>query len=132
MGMLKVNQAAEVKAGFETVKAGTYRLRIKEVTDRNPEKNDLRMVFEFTQPSAELLGLSGEPLKGQAGSLFDYVMLDNDKQWKLRMLTEACGLPWGDFDPVVDLPGREVEAVVKTELYEGEQRNKIARYVVRK
>lgn len=129
MALLKVNKDAEVKAGFETVKAGTYRMRIKEVTDRNPEKNDLRIVLEHTAPASELCGLSGEPLKGQAGSLFDYIMLDNDKQWKLRMLTEACGLPWGDFDPVEDLVGRELDVVVKTELYEGEQRNKVARYV---
>lgn len=130
MAMLNVNPEAEVKTGFSTVKPGTYVIRIKEITDRNPEKNDLKVVFEFVQPAAELVGLDNLPLKGNAGSLFDYVMLDSDKQWKLRQLTEACGLPWQAFDPLLEFPGKEVSAVVKTEAYEGEIRNKISRYVV--
>jgi len=131
MALLNVNPNAEVKAGFETVKAGTYRVRIKEVEDRNPEKNGLQVTMEYSDPTT-LLGLTGEPLKGQAGSLFDYIMLAQDKQWKLRMITEACGLPWTNFDPVVDFPGRELDVVVKLEEYEGEQRNKVARYVIEK
>jgi hypothetical protein len=129
--LVNVNPSVEVKSGFETVKPGTYRMRIKSVEDRNPEKNDLKVTLEFTDPST-LLGLDGQALKGQAGSLFDYVMLDNDKQWKLRMITEAAGLPWANYDPVVELPGRELDVAVKTEAYEGEQRNKVGRYVVPK
>lgn len=132
MGMLNVNPDAEVRTGFEPVKPGTYRMRIKEVTDRNPEKNDLRLVLEHVTPSSELLGLNDEPLKGQAGSCFDYIMLDYDKQWKLRQVVEAAGLPWGNFDPAVDLVGLELDVVIKNEVYEGEQRNKVARYVVPK
>jgi hypothetical protein len=128
MGMIRVNPEAEVKAGFAPVKAGTYAMRIKEITDRNPEKNDLKVVLEFVAPASELIGLDNEPLKGSAGSLFDYIMLDFDKQWKLRMITEAAGLPWGNFDPM-DLQGKELNVVVKLETYEGEQRNKVARYV---
>lgn len=130
MGMINVNPAAEVKTGFAPVKPGTYLVRIKEVTDRNPEKNDLRLVLEFVAPSSELYGVDNEPLKGNAGSLFDYVMLDNEKQWKFRQLTEACGLPWAAYDPIVELPGRELSVVVKTEQYEGETRNKVTRYVI--
>ena len=130
--MLNVNPAAEVKTGFNPVKPGTYNMRIKEVTDRNPEKNDLKIVLEFVAPASELMGIDNEPLKGNAGSLFDYVMLDNEKQWKLRQLVEACGLEWQAFDPLVELPSRELSVVVKTELYEGEQKNKVARYVVAK
>lgn len=131
MGIINVNPEAEVKAGFAPVKAGTYQMRIKEVTNRNPEKNDLKVVFEFVQPANELIGLDNEPLKGNAGSLFDYVMLDMDKQWKLRMLAEAAGMPWTNFDEQ-DLVGRELLVTVKLELYEGEQRNKVARYVIPK
>lgn len=131
MGILKVNPDAEAKT-FETVKPGTYRMRIKEVIDRNPEKNDLRISLEFVSPAIELLGLTGEPLKGLPGSLFDYVGLNYDKQWKLRQLVEACGRTWGDLDPVEDLRGLELDVVVKIEPYEGEQKNKVARYVVKK
>jgi hypothetical protein len=130
MAMLNVNPEAEVKTGFAAVKPGTYELRIKEVTDRNPEKNDLKVVLEFCAPTSELSGIDNQPLKGNAGSLFDYVMLENDKQWKLRQLAEACGMPWEAFDPVVEFPGKTMFAIVKTELYEGEMKNKISRYVV--
>jgi hypothetical protein len=130
MAIFNVNPSAEVKTGFTPVKPATYELRIKEVEDRNPEKNDLKVTFEYVAPQSELLGVDNQPLKGNAGSLFDYIMLDNDKQWKLRQLTEACGLPWIDQDFLVELPGRTCFAIVKTESYEGELRNKIARYVI--
>lgn len=130
MAIINVNPAAEVKTGFAPVKPGTYLMRIKEVTDRNPEKNDLKLVLEFVSPASELLGVDNEPLKGNAGSLFDYIMLADDKQWKLRQLTEACGLPWQAYDPLVELPGRELKVVVKTEVYEDETRNKVSRYYV--
>ena len=130
MALINVNPDAEVKTGFATVKPATYPLRIKTVEDRNPDKNDLKITFEFVQPASELLGVDNLPLKGNPGSLFDYIMLDNDKQWKLRQLTEACGLPWVAYDPLVELPGRELLAIVKTEIYENEPKNKISRYVV--
>lgn len=132
MALIKTNPEAEVSLGFSAVKAGTYRMRIVEVRDRNPEKNDLEIKLAFVQPASELLGVDNMPLKGQAGNLFDYIMLAADKQWKFRAITEAAGLLWNDYDPVVDLPQCEVDAVVKVELYEGEQRNKIARYIVPK
>ncbi len=133
MALINPNPNAEVSTGFTPVKAGTYRMRIKEVTDRNPEKNDLRVVLEHVAPAAELSGIDGEALKGQPGSCFDYIMLDYEKQWKLRQITEAAGLPWGpEYDPVVELQGRELDVIIKLEEYNGEQRNKVTRYVVPK
>lgn len=129
--LIKANSEAEASVGFETIKPGTYRVRVKEVTDRNPEKNDLRVVLELVDMS-NLLNPAGEALKGRPGSLFDYIMLDADKQWKLRSITEAAGLPWNDYDPVVDLPGRELDVVVKVEEYNGELKNKVGRYVANK
>lgn len=130
MGILRVNPDAEISVGFETIRPGTYRMRIVEVVDRNPEKNDLKITLEHVNPG-DCINLEGQPAKA-VGKLFDYVQLAADKQWKLRTLTEACGLPWSDFDPVADLPQREVDVQVKLEPYEGEQRNKVARYVVKK
>ena len=128
MALIKANPAAEVSVAFDVVKPGTYPCRIVEVTDRNPEKNDLKVTLEYIEPST-LVNVAGEPAKN-AGKLFDYVQLAEDKQWKLRTLTEACGLPWADFDPVVDLVGREVKVTIKLDTYEGTQSNKVARYVI--
>lgn len=132
MGMLTVNPNAEVKQGFPTVKPDTYRMRIVEVIDRNPEKNDLKVTLQYVD-AHQLVLLDGSGYTGTAegaGKLFDYIMLDHEKQWKLRTITEACGLPWRDYNPVVDLQGREVDVKVKIEVYNEEQRNKVDRYVV--
>jgi hypothetical protein len=131
MSLLNVNPEAEVSVGFTPVRPGTYRMRIKEVTDRNPAKNDLKLVLEHVSPISELLGIDGEVLKGNPGSCFDYVMLDFEKQWKLRQVVEAAGLPWANLD-TMDLQGKELDVIIKLEEYNGEQRNKVARYVVPK
>lgn len=130
MALLNVNPAAEVSQ-FEFVKAGTYPMRITKVVDRNPGKNDLEVTLEHTTPPSELYNIQGNPLKGKPSSLKDYVMLAFDKQWKLRMLVESAGMEWGDLDPVVDLLGKEVQVVVKIDTYEGEQKNKVGRYVTK-
>ena len=131
MGLINVNPDAELRPDFETVKPGTYTMRIRDVEDRNPEKNDLHITLEFVDPPMNLLNLSGQPCKA-VGIIHDYIMLDPDKQWKLRQLTEATGLPWTDYDPIAELPGKELQVVIKLEPYEGEQRNKVSRYVIPK
>lgn len=136
MALLKVNPQAESKSDFPTFAPGTYRMRIKEVQDRsinaeNP-KPDYKVTLEFVD-LAQLVKIDGTPYNGGldgAGNLFDYVMQDAEKQWKLRQLTEAAGLPWADYDPCVELPGKEIDVKVKTEVYEGEQKNKVGRYVL--
>jgi hypothetical protein len=129
MALINANPNAELKPEFETVQAGAYTMRVKSVEDRNPEKNDLKLTLEFVDPPMNLTNLAGQPCKA-VGNLFDYVMLAADKQWKLRQLTEAAGLPWANYDPTVELIGKELQVQVKLEAYEGEQRNKVARYIV--
>ena len=116
MARFTANPDAEVSVGFSAVKAGTYQMRITDVVDRNPEgKNDIQVKLEFVQPASELFGVDNLPLKGQASSIFDYISLDGSpdpksgrsRQWKLRTLTGAVGLPWGDYD-TEELRGREV------------------------
>ena len=128
--IVNVNPDAEVSVGFEAVKPGTYPVRITEIKDRNPEKNDLEVTLEHTTPKESLLGLTDDVLKGQASRLKDYIMLAPEKHWKLRAITEAAGLPWQDYDPETELLGREINVVIKLEEYMGEQRNKVARYIV--
>ena len=133
MGMFKVNPAAEASVGFPTFKAGVYAVRITKVEDRNPQKNDLKVTFAYTNPT-QLIQIDEQPFTGSldaAGSLFDYVMLAEDKQWKLRSLVEACGLVWADLDPQ-DLVGKELDVKVGLEEYQGDQKNKLNRYVIKK
>lgn len=135
MGILQVNPAAEAGSDFPTFQPGVYRMRIVEVTDRSIEgKADYKVKLSFADQS-QLVLLTGQAYAGSlegAGSLFDYVMQAPDKQWKLRQLTEACGLPWEAQDFTQSLVGREVDVKVKTEKYEGEDKNKVARYVAAK
>lgn len=133
MALLKTNPAAEVSAGFPTFKAGVYRMRVVKVEDRNPAKNDLKVTMAYADPS-QLVTIDDKAYTGTldgAGSLFDYVQLAFDKQWKLRTLVEAAGLTWGDMDDQ-DLVGKEVDVKVILEEYQGEQKNKVGRYVIPK
>lgn len=134
MGVLKVNPAAESKSDFPTFQPGTYRMRIKSCEDRSPEKQDYKLTLEFANVT-QLVKLDGSVYTGSAegaGSMFDYVQQDPEKQWKLRQLTEAAGLPWADYDPCVELVGKEVDVKLGTEEYQGEQKNKVKRYLLPK
>jgi len=133
MGMLNVNPDAEVRGEFDTVKAGTYAMRVKEVTEETSKKGKemLKITLSYIGDPASLTNLAGEPCKNP-GTLIDYAMTAADQQWKIRQLTEAAGLPWGDYDPCIDLQDKEVETIIKLEAYEGEQRNKVSRYVIPK
>ena len=113
-------------------------MRVKAVQDReaNPDqgkepKADFKVTLEFVD-AGQLTLLNGQPFTGkleQAGSLFDYIQKAADKQWKMRQFNEALGLGWGDFDPEADWLGKEVTVKVVTEAYEGEQKNKVKRYI---
>lgn len=128
---MKVTVNPDVQnTSFESVKAGTYLVTIKEIKDRNPAKNDLEIRYEHVAQASELPGLDGEPIKGQPSGLYDYVMLAPDKQWKLRQLVEAAGLMWNDFD-TDDLVGTEVMVQIIEDNYQGSIKNKIKRYVNR-
>jgi hypothetical protein len=130
MGLINVNPDAEVKSAFDVVQAGTYRVRIKEVEDRNPKNNDLKVTFNFVDAPAMVTNVQNEPCKN-LGQLFDYVMLASDKQWKLRSLVEACGMVWQNLDEQ-DLVGRELDVTVKVEDYQGDKVNKVGRYIAPK
>jgi hypothetical protein len=135
MAVLNVNPAAEAGSEFPVFQPGTYHMRVKEVTDRsidpsNP-KQDFKVVLEYVDPSALIL-VNGQPYEGKAdaaGSLFDYIMQAPDKQWKLRQISDAAGLQWVDQDFTQTLVGQELDVKVKIEEYQGEQKNKVSRYL---
>lgn len=134
MGVVRVNPTAEAGTEFPVMKPGTYRMRIKAVEDRNNSetpKNDLKVTLEYVDGS-QLIQLNGTPFNGKleaAGSLFDYIGLADDKQWKLRQIAEAAGLGWTDQDFAETLLGCELDVKVKIEEYQGEQKNKVGRYM---
>ena len=131
MALINANPDAELKPQFETVQAGAYAMRIKTAEDYTSQKGTemIKISLEFVDPPMNLTNLEGQPCKA-VGNIFDYIMTEADKQWKLRQLTEAVGLPWGSYDAVVELPGKEVKVQVKLEAYEGDQKNKVGRYIV--
>ena len=131
MALINVNMDAELKPQFETVQAGSYNMRIKEAEDYTSQKGTemIKLTLEFVEPPMNLTNLEGQPCKA-VGNIFDYIMLDADKQWKLRQLTEAVGLPWGNYDPIAELPQKEVKVQLKLEAYEGNQTNKVGRYII--
>lgn len=141
MAVLNVNPKAESKSEFPVFAPGTYRMRIKDVKDRSetPDegkepKPDYKLTLEYVDPS-QLVTIDGKPFTGSldgAGNLFDYVMQDPEKQWKLRQLADAAGLSWENQDFTQTLLGRELDVKVKTEIYEGEQKNKVGRYIIPK
>lgn len=133
MGTFKANPNAEVSAGFEAVRPGTYRMRIKSVEDRvSIGKTDYKVSLEHVASKDELVNKDGEALKGLPQNVFTYLPYDAERQGMLKAATLACGIAWGDYDPTVDLIGKECDVVLKIEPYNGVDGNKVARFVVPK
>jgi len=133
MGMFSANPQAEVSAGFEAVKPGTYHMRYKTVVDRADKgKTDYECLLEHTLPKEELVSVEGMPLRGLSQNVYSYLSYASDKQGMLKAATLAAGLPWADYDPAIDLVGKEIDVVLKVEVYQGENKNKVARFVVPK
>ena len=132
MGKFKINPAAEVKQ-FSPVKAGTYRMKIADSKEKTSEAGNqyIEWRLTFVDSNDRLVGLDGQPLSGNAGSVFLRTMLNPDQQWKLRALVEAALGEWRDFDST-ELYGREIDAVVGEDAYQGEVRNVITKVVLKK
>lgn len=130
MPQLNANPNAEVNLAFDVVKPGTYRMRVKEITEFTASSGNTcwRVRLEFTDPSS-LSKEDGTPVKN-AGTLLDssLVVSPAEKQGKLRGFVEACGLPWANLDSD-DLIGREVDCNIKIEEYQGEKKNSVGRYL---
>lgn len=137
MQRLTANPNAEASSGFDVVRPSVYRMRIKEVLyeDSNgkpfvSEKRNTcwRVRFEYVDKLG-LINLQGQAAKNP-GTLTDngLVVDPPEGQGKIRGLVEACGRPWQDYDPW-ELHGWELDVKVGTEPWEGEQRNKIQRYM---
>ena len=132
MPRITVDPTVESATGFPVWAAGRYTLRIAEV-EQATSKSGKPMLSLTLEAVGEVLDKNGSAL-GNAGKIWDRVMVDpitgkNGNQVSfLRPLIEAAGLTWGDFD-TDDLVGKEVQAQVAIEEYQGQERNGIGRYI---
>ena len=125
------NPEAEASASFDTVKPGTYAMRIKDVTEFVAKSGNTcwRVQSEYIDPS-NLEKLDGG-MAANPGTLLDsgFVVSDPSKQGKLRSLWEACALDWADAGDSDLLVGAELDIKVGLEEYQGETKNVAKRYL---
>jgi len=136
MPHITVNPQAEADAGFEIAQPGVYRMRIEGATNfpavqefTSAKGNTcLKVRMVFADPTS--VTTDKNTVAKNLGSIVDsgLVVAPAEKQGKLRSLVEACSLPWADFD-TDQLVGKELQAKVAIEEYNGTKRNNITRYL---
>ncbi len=138
MALINVDPNAEASASFDIARPGIYRLRIEGSENmpaatrldskKTPGNVCLRIRAVFADPTS-VYKVNGDPAK-LLGSIIDNSLLiePKERQGKLRSMVEAVGLEWTNFDSD-DLNGREFNAKVDVEEYNGEQKNVIRRYL---
>ena len=135
------NPQAEANLGFDVVQPGTYRMRVKAITDKKKDGSLLisekgnkyfKVELEYIDPSG-LCKEDGSPVKN-AGVLFDNGLIyePDEHQGRLRNFVEGCGISWADAGDEQALVGREVDVKVKVDEYKGEKSNKVGRYLLPK
>ena len=125
------NPEAEANAAFDVIKPGVYRMRVEEITDFQSQSGNqcLKVRLAYVDPGA-LMKLDDTPAVN-AGNVFDNGLVTSpaDKQGRLRNFVEACGHSWGEVSDTDVLIGAEVDVKIKVDEYNGEQSNKVARYL---
>lgn len=131
MPKLNANPNAEANVAFDVVRPGTYRMRVKEITEFDAQSGNhcWRARLEYVDTAA-LDKLDGSGPANNPGTLLDssLVVEPADKQGKVRSFVEALGAEWTDLDSD-DLIGLECDVKVGVEEYQGEQRNVAKRYL---
>ena len=113
-------------SGFGYANAGRYTLRItKSEQMQGPKAPYIKWTLEFADPNVQ-----SSTGKGKVGNIFENTTLskENNGQFRLRQLCEACGITWGDFD-TDDMIGREFDAEVDVKEYNGTLSNEVKKYV---
>ena len=128
MPRLTANPNAEASLAFDTVKPGDYAMRVKEISEETSKSGNpmWKITLEYVDPTG-CAKLDGSPAKNP-GTLIDYCVTTPESQGKLKGFVLACGERWEDLDSE-NLIGKELTVRVKTEKYEGEDRNKVGRYI---
>ena len=107
-------------------------MRVEDISDFQSASGNqcLKVRLAFVDPSG-LTKLNGEPANNP-GNVFDNGLVTSpaDKQGRLRNFVEACGKTWGEVSDTDALLGAEIDVKLKLDEYNGEQSNKVARYLV--
>ena len=114
-------------SGFGYAEAGRYRLRILSVEHKQTKEHPyLAWKVEFADPNIKS-AKDGSP---KVGNIFENTTLKkgDNAQFRLRQLCEALGVKWGDFD-TDDIIGREFEAEVDIEEYNGTLKNTVKKFI---
>ena len=147
--MPKVSVNPQAKAPeFNAVQAGEYRMKFERVEDAIGQSErgnwSVKMRLVHLAPSTEIIGMNGVLLKATElpSSVFQNFMMNPEWQGTLRQAFEATGQAWPtealEFNSeeefgnwiIQSLDQREVIARLKTEQYQGNWSNKVARFVV--
>lgn len=119
--MTKVNlNGVEAWKGGGILPQGTHHVEITSAEEKT--KNDKPQV------EVELRAVGGE---FDGGTIRDWIFLVPQAMGRVRQFLEAVKyeIPDGDFEmPTNQLVGRQVQIIVRDELYEGETRSKVKAY----
>lgn len=125
------NPTAEANLAFDTISPGQYKARVVSIEEFQARSGNTcwRVRLEHADPSI-CTKMDGSLAKNP-GSLIDssVVVSDPEKQGRLRSLVEACGKSWGDVTSSEQLIGCEICVKVGIEEYNGEQVNRVQRYL---
>lgn len=111
-------------SGFGYVEAGKYSLRIISVEQKEgPAAPYLKWEMELVDPNIATVTGTGKP-----GHIFENTTLKLGAQFKLRQLTDALGLEWGDLDTDAMI-GSEFDAQLGISEYQGVFSNEVKKYI---
>lgn len=138
MDAFQPNPNADSDNGFDVAAPGIYRLRVEgsanfpAVQDFISKKSGnrcLKVRFVFVDPSI-VINQQGAQAKN-LGSIIEQscVLEPAEKQGKTKSLAEAAGIPWMTFTDITMLSGCEVTAKVGVDVYNGESKNVVERYL---
>ena len=120
-----VDPAAMPSSEFTYAAPGDYTLRIVDCESKQKEGSDfgyLQWKLEFADPNVK--GVEGN---AKVGNIFEITSLKPSAQFRLRDLSDALGMTWGDFDTDA-CKGMELRAKVGIETYNGKIKNVIDRF----
>ncbi len=103
----------------QLVTAGRHPTRIDKVEDR-----------EAQETGNEYLNIEFTIIEGadEGRKVWGIFMAEAQHLWKMRQLCDAIGIELSgrdDFDPYEELQGQEVGVVVKHDVYQGQERNRV-------
>lgn len=123
-----VDPSAQPSQEFGYAPASEYELRIKGVESAQKEGSPfsyLAWEFEFADPNVQAVEQGKK-----VGGIFENTSLNPKAQFRLRDLSDALGMTWGDFDTDATI-GMTFRAKVGIETYNGRMKNVVDRYCKR-